>query len=133
MQLKLNNNLIEVQRVRLAVEEYCQHLDVSDKTIHRITLAMEELITNTVNYGYTDTAPHFIDLTLQQRENCLVIDIIDDAGGFDPRESQSGSLQGALQDRPIGGLGLHLLTYLSDDIGHRHLTPGNHTTLTFII
>jgi anti-sigma regulatory factor (Ser/Thr protein kinase) len=133
MELKLNNNLAEVQRLRLAVEDYCRALDVSDKTIHRITLAMEELITNTISYGYADATPHVIDITITRQANRLAIDVIDDAAAFDPRDRHRETLAGGLENRPVGGLGLHLLSYLSDDLNYRFLNPGNHTTLGFYV
>jgi serine/threonine-protein kinase RsbW len=133
MNLELTNNLAEVQRLRLAVEEYCRVLDLSDKTIHRITLAMEELITNTISYGYGDDGAHIIKVEIANHDNRLAIDIVDDAALFDPRGRESETLEGGLEDRQIGGLGLHLLSYLCDEIDYRHLTPGNHTTLSFYI
>lgn len=133
MQIELSNNLAEVQRLRLTVGEYCRALDVSDKTIHRITLAMEELITNTISYGYGDARPHVIEVAISRHDNRLEIIVTDDAAAFDPRGRQSETLESGLEDRPVGGLGLHLLSYLSDDLDYQYLSPGNQTTLGFYI
>ena len=133
MKLELTNSLAEVQRLRLAAEDYCRVLNLSDKTIHRIMLAMEELITNTISYGYSDDGGHIIKVEIRNNDNRLAIDVLDDAAPFDPRGRESETLEGGLEDRQIGGLGLHLLSYLCDEIYHRHLTPGNHTTLIFYI
>ncbi len=141
IQLQLKNNLAEVQRLGRAIAEYCAAQGIAAKTAHRITLALEELVTNTVSYGFRRDGVHLIDVTIEvagvaageKAGGSLKIVVIDDAWPFDPRQSQQASLDGALEERQIGGLGLHLIENLSDEIDYQQVAGRNCTTLLFSI
>jgi serine/threonine-protein kinase RsbW len=83
----------------------------------RILILLEELLTNLVKYGYPDRAePGRAEIVLALNGSRLEIEFIDDGCAFDPLAGPLPNLDEPLEERPIGGLGLHLLRSLSDGV-----------------
>ena len=86
----------------------------------RVLIVVEEMVTNLVKYGYPAGAPPgLVELTLRLDGDLLDIEIADDGQGFDPFAQAEPLLDAELDDRPIGGLGLHLVKSLMDRTTYR--------------
>ncbi len=94
-----------------------------------VSLAIEELVTNCIKYGYDDDGTHTIDIVLSVSDQALTMLVIDDGHPFDPLALAPPDLSLEIEDRPIGGLGLHLLKELSDDIQYERHDGMNRLTL----
>jgi anti-sigma regulatory factor (Ser/Thr protein kinase) len=92
-------------------------------------LAIEELVTNCIKYGYADTAEHVIDIELDVVDGQLVLRVIDDGEPFNPLEAPAPDTSLPPEDRPIGGLGLHLLRTMSDNMTYERRDGRNRLTL----
>ena len=92
-------------------------------------LAIEELVTNCIKYGYEDAGDHIIEVKLQILGNELAITVTDDGRPFNPLELPAPDLNLPLQDRPIGGLGIHLLRRMSDHMDYIRVAGRNRVTL----
>lgn len=103
---------------------------VSFEALYLASLAIEELVTNCIKYGYDDSKDHTIDVVLVVEEGALTIEVIDDGNPFNPLEAPSPNLSVAMEDRPIGGLGLHLLRELSDEMSYERRDGTNRLRLT---
>lgn len=99
--------------------------------IFDICLAVEEIVTNTVKFGYDDDLPHNISvkLTLSPDEASLVIE--DDARGFNPLTAPTPELTLPVEQRPIGGLGLHLVRSLASRLAYRRQNGKNVLEVSF--
>jgi len=117
--LHLKNDLAEIERVGEAVEALCHESVVSAETLYAIKLALDEILTNVISYGYDDGAEHEIavQLTLADRE--LYMEITDDARPFNPVEAPTPNVAAPLQDKPLGGLGIHLVRTLMDRLEYK--------------
>ena len=92
----------------------------------RILILLEELLTNLVKYGYPDRAePGQAEIVLALNGSRLEIEFIDDGCAFDPSAGQLPNLDEPLEERPIGGLGLHLLRSLSDVVRYERRNNKN--------
>ena len=56
-------------------------------------------------------------------------ELSDDARPFDPLNAPPPDLNSAIEDRRIGGLGVHLVKTLMDDVGYAYRDGRNHITL----
>jgi len=108
------SRLTELDRVRLAVETFLQGQGVAGRPIYHILLALDELITNIISYGYRDADEHLIRLTLTRRPDLVDILLIDDAMPFNPLDAPEPDTTAALEDRRIGGLGIHFVRKIMD-------------------
>lgn len=97
MILALRNRFEDLQVALRQIETFCGRQQLAHEEIFSARLAVEEIITNTLKYGYDDDAEHEVVVALQMRENNLHIRIEDDARAFDPLQappSERGSLAG---------------------------------------
>lgn len=117
--LHLTNRLTEIPRGAALIRAFCARLGVADTVANAVNLAVEELLANTIAYGYGDTADHEIVVRLWREETELVIDLTDDGGPFDPTTVPTPDLSAPLEARRVGGLGIHLVRSLMDRIAYR--------------
>lgn len=96
---------------------------------YQVELVVEELCVNIVSYG-TDDGSHRIEVRMGCTPSLLTIDIIDDGIAFDPfTEAPPPDLDSEVEDRPIGGLGVHFVKTMMDEVEYRREGGRNHVTL----
>lgn len=96
----------------------------------QVELAIEELVVNIVNYGFKDGGDGRIELVLNSAPDALTIDIVDNGRPFDPfSEAPPPDLDSGVEDRPIGGLGVHFVKTMMDDVRYAREAQSNHVTL----
>ena len=83
-------------------------------------LVLDELLTNIVSYGYDDGLTHEISLRLRAEPGSLTAILRDDGKPFNPlEEAPAAVLDGSIEDRPIGGLGIHFMRTLMDEVTYQ--------------
>ena len=97
--------------------------------VFRINLVLEELGLNIIDYGH-DEGVHEFDICLTSEEGAITIEVVDDGKPFDPlNDAPQPDLASDLEDRRVGGLGLHLVRTTMDDMSYRRDQGKNHLTL----
>ena len=132
LSLSLKNDLAELVRISDAIDAFAEQNAVSMKDTFGLQLSVEELFTNIVSYGFEDSEEHeiCIEFELDADSRALRIAIVDDGRHFDPtRDSAQPSLDSDLEDRPIGGLGIHLVREFADEMEYDLRDGRNHLTL----
>jgi len=124
----LKNQLADLAPLADRIRASLDGLGLSERDLFCIDLVCDELITNTIKYGYADTAEHQIAVNLSVRPHEIVIELEDDGQPFDPLNNATPDTTLALQDRPIGGLGIHLLREMMDHCDYRHTDGKNCVT-----
>ena len=116
-------------RVVAFVEEMAELDDWAPDLVLRSNLILEELILNTLTHGRTSGLSD-IEVTLESGVNSVAISVVDDGAAFDPlTDNPAPDTSLALQDRSIGGLGLHLVRTMAEDLEYKHVDGKNHLTL----
>jgi anti-sigma regulatory factor (Ser/Thr protein kinase) len=131
------NLTIEVKNTHDAIapaaekaEAWLEAYDPSPKALYLVPLAIEEIVTNCIHYGYDDAGEHTIVITLSVADQTLTMTVVDDGHEFDPLAQKTPNLAAPAEDRSIGGLGIHLLRNLSDEIVYERRDGTNRLTLT---
>ncbi len=106
------------------------HQDPSPKALYLVPLAIEEIVTNCIHYGYDDAGEHTIVITLSVADQTLTLTVEDDGHEFDPMARETPDLTVPAEERSIGGLGIHLLRNLSDGMVYERRDGMNRLTLT---
>jgi serine/threonine-protein kinase RsbW len=83
-----------------------------------LELALEESLVNVFNYAYPDTTGS-VTVGCRVADNHLIILIEDEGVAFPVTGTGSPDLSSAVSDRKIGGLGIHLVRSLMDDVRYR--------------
>lgn len=128
--LTLKNDLSELSRIAEEIESHGESRGWPTKWILNLNLSLDELITNTVSYGYQDTEEHEIHVSLSERNGSLVVVVEDDAAAFDPFTAASApDLEADVEERPIGGLGVYFVKTLMDEVAYERVENCNRITL----
>jgi serine/threonine-protein kinase RsbW len=112
-------------------EAWLAEQNVSFEAMYLASLTIEELVTNCIKYGFPDDPnSHTIHVTFSVRHQTLDVQMIDDGNPFNPLEAPAPDLSLPAEDRPIGGLGLHLLRELADAVSYERRDGKNVLRLT---
>ena len=96
-----------------------------------INLALEEAVSNVMLYAYPEGTAGAVELTATlQNENVITFTIEDSGKAFDPTLQAEPDLTLPAEERPIGGLGIHLVRQIMDEI--RYERKDNKNILTLI-
>lgn len=113
---QFKNRLTELERLCRELETFGREKKLSQKCQYEIHLAVEEHFTNIVTHGFTDQAEHLIDVLLACENNVVEITIEDDGIPFNPLNIKRPDTKLPLEERKLGGLGIHLTRHCMDDI-----------------
>ena len=130
LSLRIATRLDELPRLDAAVEDFAQEQAWPPDLVFQVKLVLEELGVNIVNHGHDDGARHEIEIEIASAADALTIEIADDGRPFDPlTEAPEPDLESAIEDRPIGGLGVHLVRTMMDEARYRREEGKNRLTL----
>ncbi len=115
----LKNEVEEIERLSEIVNEFGSEHNLSEEFVYAVNLALDEILTNTISYGYLDKEAHEITVTLRVQGNELAAEVIDDARAFDPLSAPKADVNLPLEQRNVGGLGIHLARTLMDEMTYR--------------
>ncbi len=130
LSLHVRNTMDAILPATEAAETWLGEQKSSPEATYLVGLAIEELVTNCIKYGYDDPAEHIIDVELSVADHRLTMIVIDDGRPFDPLAAPRPDLSLEIEDRPIGGLGIHMLRELADDMTYERRDATNRVTLT---
>ena len=129
-ELSLVNDLQEIGATAEKIDAFCEARGLSPQIAYAVNLSIDEILTNTISYGYDDDAEHRIDLTLRAEGDTLVVVIVDDGRSFDSSLAQEPDVEATLEERALGGLGLFLVQQMMDDMTYQRRDDRNVITLT---
>ena len=133
LSLQIINNRPEIRNLRNRFDSYAEDNEIPTKVIHDVQLALDEVVTNIVEYGYDDDDTHMIDVKFRFENRSLQINIIDDANPYNILDKEKPDISKSLDDKPIGGLGILLVKHLMTNIGYEYKDGMNHLSLTRLL
>lgn len=120
IEITLENRVEEIRRLADHVDAFCERWGIAPEHAFNLNLALDELITNIIMYGYEDDEKHQIRIGLSWNDQELVAELVDDGRPFDPlTQSPDPQIETPIEKRKIGGLGLHLVKTLMDEVRYR--------------
>lgn len=120
VEIALANSLDEIPGLAEAVEAFGETHDLPPKLVFQLNLALEELVTNIVCHAYGDDHAHVIQVRLAIVDDVITAEVEDDGRPFDPfADAPSPDLEQELEDRPVGGLGVHLVRSFMNEVSYR--------------
>lgn len=127
-------SLGDLAAVRRVVGDACAAAGADAPTTEALVLAVDEVCANVLQHGYGARAAAGggpLHVTVERAPDALVVHVTDAAPHFDPAASAAPTHLGAdAADRPLGGLGWHLVRRSVDDVAWTPLPGrGNRVTL----
>ena len=127
---ELKSNLSELKLLCSHLEDYGRMMELSRKCLFEINLGLVELFTNIISYGFEDKSEHQIKFTFAKDNDKLVVKMEDDGVPFNPLEVETPDMSQDLDSINIGGMGIHLVKKMMDDIDYQRAEGKNRLVLT---
>ena len=115
----LMNDIREMSRIIDAITHIADSVSCPPVVVHDVTLAMEEIFSNIVFYGFGDDLDHHITLHLVIEGDALILTLQDEGIPFNPLNVQIGPRDKPLEERDKGGMGITLAKNLMDKMEYR--------------
>ena len=112
--IAIKNRLSELERVSHAVEELGQRLGLPAKVTFELSLAVDEVVTNIISYAYDAGGEHDIVVRLEEQSGEIIVEIEDDGRPFNPLTVPEPRVDLPIEERRLGGLGMHLVRKATD-------------------
>jgi len=130
VEIKLHNKLPELASASQALAEFGRQHGLPDSVLHDLNLALGEILTNIISYGYTDSGEHEITVRLSIEPGEMRVEVEDDGQPFNPLEAPEVDTTKPLEDRAVGGLGVHLVRKLTDGLEYQRHAGKNLLVMT---
>ena len=119
IKIELRNDLSELGRLTQEITDYCECSGLSPHILFALNLSLEEVVSNVMSYGYEDDHEHMILVRIGRSGSELHIEVEDDGIAFNPLEQEPPDTEAPIEERPIGGLGIHLVRHYMDELHYR--------------
>ena len=120
LHVSLPPRLSELRTLANMVEAFGYTHQIPETKIFVVNLALDELITNAVTYGFENVADPKIDIRLSLDGDALILAIEDNGTPFDPTEDTNPDLTSSLDDRRVGNLGLHFVKTFAARVSYEY-------------
>ena len=123
----IENRIDELPVLAEKIEELAERWDLPEQLIMYINLVVEEAVSNIILYGFHDNKTHKIRISFLLKYSLLTIRITDDGVAFDPTSRRQPDISLPLIERPVGGLGIFLISKIMDSV--QYARKNNRNTL----
>ena len=128
--VRIENDLSEIAKVDEKLDGFAEQFGVPPAIAATFHIIFDDLLNNVISYGFNDEQRHFIDISLELTANSLIVSIADDGVPFNPLAETAPDTTLSIEDRQIGGLGIHVVINMVDDISYQRTAGKNVLTLT---
>lgn len=131
--LILHNDVSEVVQLAEWVETVCETMELPASAVFQLNLALEEAVVNVMNYAYPGKEGMPVRLDAEKLDNVVVFTLEDDGIAFDPTKAEEPDITLAVEDRPIGGLGIFLVNQIMSEVVYARVGETNVLKMTYTI
>ena len=127
--LRLHNDIRQLSQLAGFVESVGEDASLGQTDVLQLNLAVEEAVTNVIMYAYPGGTDGLVDIEAVVRDGWLVFTISDSGKPFDPTAARPVDTSLSAEQRPIGGLGIHLVRQIMDEVSYARVEDRNILTL----
>ena len=128
--ITLSNDIDEVPKLAVFVDEVCEETGIDMHIVMQLNLAIEEAVVNVMNYAYPAGTSGNVCIDIDTNEELLTVVITDSGTPFEKKKKKEVDITLSAEERPIGGLGIHLVRQLMDSVDYERIDGKNVLTLT---
>ncbi len=128
LDIEVHSHLSELNRLTSAVQSFGLTHQWEDGFCRRVQLIVEELLVNIISYGCAEDE-HVIRFSIISTAETVHITIEDDTQPFNPIAHPTPALEAEIDDREVGGLGLHFVKTMVDEMTYERRDEKNILTL----
>lgn len=127
--IEIKNQLAEITKVVAVFEDFAAKHDFPKPTVMKINIVFDEILSNIISYAYRDSGVHLIEVKMELSGGRLTVTVSDYGLPFNPLTVAAPEMESSLEDREIGGLGIHLARSLVDEVSYHRRIDKNVLTL----
>ena len=127
--ITLPNDIETIPELNAFVDDVCERVGFDMPTTASINLALEEAVVNVMNYAYPATLQGTIEIRAIANDIRIKFIISDNGIPFDPTTRADADITLSAEERPIGGLGIHLVRQIMDSVNYERIGEMNVLTL----
>jgi sigma-B regulation protein RsbU (phosphoserine phosphatase) len=127
--LEIDSALPEINTVIGAFEEFSEKAGIPMPVAMKVNLVFDELLNNIISYAFPAGGEHKVRIHAEKSADRLLIIIEDDGLPFNPFAQSEVDTSQSLEERQIGGLGIHLVKNVMDDFSYERHLDSNVVTL----
>ena len=129
-ELRLRNQLAELQRLSEWIAEAARVNQWPRSLAHAVELALVEWVTNVISYAYPNSQEHWLTVRLETGASEIRAEVVDEGNAFNPLTHPPVDINAPLEQRAIGGLGVHMMRKLMDEV--KYCRNGERNIVTMI-
>ena len=119
----------EIERLNQLVRRFGELHEIPSRALYAVNLALDEVVTNVVRYGFEISAGQEVAVRVETTGDDLHSEVVDAGREFNPLDAPLPDLTAALEERALGGLGIHLVRSLMDRVEYRRENAKNVLTM----
>ncbi len=127
--ITLPNDIETIPQLNAFIDGVCEKFGIDLALSMSLNLAIEEAVVNVMEYAYPDGKKGKVDIEAFISGDNLKIVISDSGVPFDPTQNEEIDTTLSVEERPIGGLGIHLVREIMDSISYKYKDKKNIFTL----
>lgn len=116
---EIERRVEEIPLLDRALMLFLESEKIEGRPAYVAKLVLEEIARNLVQHA-EDVTGQAILLDLALRDARLVMGLEDESAPYDPRDAEALDLEAPLEQRRAGGMGLHLVRTMADELHYRH-------------
>lgn len=129
LSFNLKSDQSELDTLCRKLEKVGSSFRLPKKCLFEINLVLDELFSNIISYGFKDNLEHLVKIQIIRENGTLTLCVEDDGIQFNPLKTKEIELPCDIEGYKIGGLGLHLVKKLTDQIYYERCEGKNRLTL----
>ena len=128
LELTIGNDLAEISRVNMEFEVFAGQHQLAGQVVVAMQIAFEELLSNIIMYSFRDRDRHEIEIVVEVSADQITATIVDDGIAFNPFDAAAPDTTLGVEEREIGGLGVHIVRTMMDSVSYER--DGNKNVVT---
>lgn len=128
--LTLPNDVGAIPLLGGFIDAICEDAGVDMAMAMTLNLAMEEAVVNVMLYAYPEGTKGDVGIDACVSDDAMTFIISDTGMPFDPTAQKDADITLPVEERPIGGLGIHLIREIMDNVSYDYVDRHNVLTLT---
>ncbi len=129
IEIKVKNRKSDISRVQQQFNAFAEENSIAKPDTRKVNVALDELLTNIASYAHPDGGEHDVEIGIELTDDRLTISIQDGGVPFNPFDAEPPDTTLSLEEREIGGLGIHLVPNLVDEADYERRLDKNVVTL----
>lgn len=127
------NKIRDLARMPELVDRFAAEHRLSPNVVFGMNVALDEMLSNIIKYGYADDAIHEIRVRLSVDGPMVVTEIEDDGRPFDPCAAPEADVDAPAEARKVGGLGIHIVRKLMAQMDYARIAGRNRLVMKMLL